>query len=488
MAPYLELEHICHAQQGFLRPLVEGRLAVENIVTIGVKSRRGNEVEIEAIVVRSTNINKDPVTVNVCIMYKEAVVEKRIKDISCTCPAGACKKHCCKHAMAVIIHLERKDESEIEVLTCTDTKQVWDKLKESTMSKFDPVPVSEFCCFPKTTPVYRRRVNKVTPDLLARVKEVSLKAHPQSEAAIFWIGVREPKAVEPQVMACPSPRLTTFFQDAVSEPYYLVNKAHQLSQELLAKCSPAEREYYAQNIVLSTDEALQIFLGTTEQDNSTWDGARFGRITGSISYELFTYYLNKTPDWENKLTGVFENRYKNDAMAAGNLYESYALKKYVLEESKKQAGLESVKVGILINPLLPWLGFSADAVICINNVVSKLWENKTPVAGRRVNASGICKHLAYMNKEGKLKHKCPHYGQVQLGMVLLNLQVCDFTVYCTGPVLPLKPKPNPLIESVHVETVVINHTFCDKYLKRLCHVYFEKILPWLTEISEEGDH
>lgn len=107
MAPFLELEHIFNAQQGFLRPLQEGRLAVENIVNIGVKRRRGNEVQIEATVVRSTNINKEPVTVDISIMYKEALVDRRIKDVSCTCPAGACKSHCCKHAMAVIIHLER---------------------------------------------------------------------------------------------------------------------------------------------------------------------------------------------------------------------------------------------------------------------------------------------------------------------------------------------------------------------------------------------
>lgn len=355
------------------------------------------------------------------------------------------------------------------------------------MSKFDPAPVSEFCCFPRTTAVYRRRINDVNPELLIRLKNMSLNAQPQSEAAIFWSGVREPKTVQPSVvMAEPSPRIVTFFEDVISEPYYLVTKTRQLSQELLAKCSPDEREYYAKYVELSADEALQIFLGTIGQDNDTWDGARFGRITGSISYELFTYYNNKNPDWDKKLTGIFDGHYKSDAMIAGNVYEPYALDKYILEENKMQSGIESMKVGIVINPLLPWLGFSADGVICKNNVVNKLWETKTPVAGKNVHASSICKRLTYMDKEGKLKHKCNHYGQVQLGMVLLNLPACDFTVYCTGP-LDSKKKPVPKFESIYVDCIVRNNSFCDRYLARLCHVYFEKILPWLTAKSQEGD-
>lgn len=107
MAPFLQLEHVVDALQGFLRPLVEGRLAVENIVSIGVKSRRDDVVDIQAIVVPSTNVTKDPFTVEIAITVIEDVVHKKIKSVSCTCPGGACKTHCCKHAMAVIIHLER---------------------------------------------------------------------------------------------------------------------------------------------------------------------------------------------------------------------------------------------------------------------------------------------------------------------------------------------------------------------------------------------
>ncbi len=80
-----------------------------------------------------------------------------------------------------------------------------------------------------------------------------------------------------------------------------------------------------------------------------------------------------------------------------------------------------MQVGIVINPLLPWLGFSADAIIFKNRKMFKLWENKTPVKGQSINSLQICQNLSYIHRStGLLKKKGDYYGQIQLGMVLLN--------------------------------------------------------------------
>ncbi|XP_026285705.1 uncharacterized protein LOC113211528 [Frankliniella occidentalis] len=478
MAPLLVLEHVFHAQQGFLRPLAEGRLAVENIVSIGVKSRRAELVEIQAIVVPSTNVTKDPFTVEVSINTKEAIVEKKITAISCSCAGGACKKHCCKHAMAVIINLERLDESDIDTLTCTDTNQAWGKLKEGALSKFDPAALDTFCHVPKVVPVYRRKVEPVTEELADEFEKASLALLENSMAA--KCEKRQRKAAP--APAQPSQRRLSFFNHVIQQQHNLVIRVHELSLSMLSKCSPAEQEYYRENVVVSEVEARNIFLDSTGQNNAVWDAAKYGRVTGSISYALYTYYKNKNPDWGKKIESVFGSNITNDSMAAGTFYEPYALKKYLLDENKKGFGIvDSMQVGIVVNPLVPWLGYSADAIIYKDRKMFKLWENKTPVKGQIIGASDICDHLAYIDQStGLLKKKNQYYGQIQLGMVLLNIPACDFCVYCSGKVEKLRP-PKPDLESIHCQTVVLDQSFCANYLETLCRVYFEKILPWRVQ-------
>jgi len=107
MAPLLELEHIVDALKGFKRPVREGRLALENLIGVGVRDQNDDFASVEALCVRATKIHDPPVVIHVQIDKKAEKVEDRIKSLSCTCIAGACKEHSCKHAMAVLIYLEK---------------------------------------------------------------------------------------------------------------------------------------------------------------------------------------------------------------------------------------------------------------------------------------------------------------------------------------------------------------------------------------------
>lgn len=64
-------------------------------------------MKIEALYVRTTKINKDSVQIQEETDKKISKVEKKIKSISCSSPAGASKEHCCKHATATLIYLEK---------------------------------------------------------------------------------------------------------------------------------------------------------------------------------------------------------------------------------------------------------------------------------------------------------------------------------------------------------------------------------------------
>lgn len=107
MEPLIDLEHLVDALQGFVRPLREGREAVNNIVCVGKKGEKESVVKVEALCVRTTKINEEPVKIEVEINKKSTKVNEKIVSILCSCPAGASKEHCCKHAMATLIYLEK---------------------------------------------------------------------------------------------------------------------------------------------------------------------------------------------------------------------------------------------------------------------------------------------------------------------------------------------------------------------------------------------
>lgn len=254
---------------------------------------------------------------------------------------------------------------------------------------------------------------------------------------------------------------------------FIIKVAEDLGRELYQKCTPEEQNYYDAFIKIpDEDSAQQICQKTVGQDNGDWDEARFGRITGSISYPLYTYYKNKhsDSDWEYKLIGTYDSSFRgNDDTDRG--LESEIKAKVCYEEAKGNVKVENV--GILINPAVPWLGYSADGIVHVSGKIGRLWEVKTPVKGATNGASTICEVLPYMKKENKLKEKHRYYGQVQLGMLLWSLPFCDFTVYCY--------KPN----QVYIDPVPFNEKFCLEFVKILTKVYFERVLPWL--VSQKND-
>ena len=105
----LEVDHIVDALQGFARPLAEGRLVVSNLLYVGIDPVKttGSIVGIEALCLRATKVNDDPVVITVSIDKEATKVEEKIRTVTCSCKSGASKEHVCKHAMATLLHLEK---------------------------------------------------------------------------------------------------------------------------------------------------------------------------------------------------------------------------------------------------------------------------------------------------------------------------------------------------------------------------------------------
>ena len=261
--------------------------------------------------------------------------------------------------------------------------------------------------------------------------------------------------------------------NALQNPSYILKVAQELGQSLYDKCTTEEKNYYDKYVKFHEDQVLDAFSSTLERSGSdNWHELKYGRLTGSISYGFHTYYENRNKhsdsDWNNKISGTFSpSGFSNQAMADGNFYEAKALKCY----EKKNPGKKIEKAGIFISPLAPWLGYSADGVIFEDGIVDRLWEVKTPVKGATHNAATICSVAPCMDGN-KLKEKHKFQGQVQLGMLLLSLPICDFTLYCHKP------------DEVFVDTVVFNDKFCLKYARNLTNAFFTKVLPWLASHVE----
>lgn len=70
-----------------------------------------------------------------------------------------------------------------------------------------------------------------------------------------------------------------------------------------------------------------------------------------------------------------------------------------------------------------------------------------------------------------LNKKDSYYAQVQLGLVLLNLNSCDFVIY------------NSLEHSYIVLNVLFDLKYCTQLLHVLKIIYFEKLLHKICEIK-----
>lgn len=290
---------------------------------------------------------------------------------------------------------------------------------------------------------------------------------PESELAVFISTDRHnPASLEESQVGAKedySALITTSVTSAITSASFILKRAADLGKELYQQCSLQEQAYYDNNVKIGDDASLNMCLSTVGQDNDLWDYYRFGRITGSVSYPLFTYSKNKNAKWKQKLESVFESDFKgNIDTDNGLMYEKDAKERY--EES---TGNTIVEVGILVHPLVPWFGYSADGLIFENGECVRLWENKTPKCGKTCDASTICQKAECMDRNENLKQKHKFYGQIQLGMLLFSLPICDFTLYSMGS------------DQVAIKGIGFNEKFCLDYTELLTRTYFKIILPWL---------
>lgn len=214
-----------------------------------------------------------------------------------------------------------------------------------------------------------------------------------------------------------------------------------------------------------TDEGKEIA-------NPEWLTHRKYRITGSICGSITGNNPYETPDsvFQSKVFGsTFKGSWKTER---GNIVEPYCrqiIEAWIIEKykSKSKYTNESIYIeetGIIVNPIVPFIGVSPDGIIHIGANKKILLEIKAP-----------CPFKETMYTEIPYKDGCPPYymDQVQCAMGILGLPMCLFVQY-----FPTK--------LVYMYIPYDDHYFKSKLYPCLRDFYFKRLVPaWVDQMKDQ---
>lgn len=223
---------------------------------------------------------------------------------------------------------------------------------------------------------------------------------------------------------------------------------------------------------------LQKICEDTQNHYAHWMKERLCRITGSICYGLYTYSKKKRSEdeWIKKCESVFSPKdFKTESTEHGKLTESEARNVF-----RKVCNCEVMELGLIVSKLNPWLAYSPDGVLVRDKKPTALLEIKCPLKGKTKNIQETVNSQMQksLTKEGEnivMKEKHAYYGQVQLGMAVLHLNVTYFVIYSSFD------------KSLFILRVKRNDIFITTMLKALKKVYYSSRLHQVCALKGNCD-
>lgn len=222
-------------------------------------------------------------------------------------------------------------------------------------------------------------------------------------------------------------------------------------------------------------DVVDICVKTSEY-HSTWLEERQFRITGSDSYQLFTYRNNKKPDWCQKSKKYFYPE------SLSNAYTQHGLKNEPLARNlydESESSITVAECGLVISQKNPWLAYSPDGVVFDkNNNPIKLIEIKCPYEGKKQGLEDVLQLLKWLvieNGNWTLKKKHTYYAQVQIGMAVLNLPATDFIMY------------TPFDNKLAIFTVNFDELYAKELLYSLKGIYFNNLIHYICIAQTSND-
>lgn len=141
---------------------------------------------------------------------------------------------------------------------------------------------------------------------------------------------------------------------------------------------------------------------------------------------------NKDPKWQKKFDSTFTiSNFKSQYTEYGKSTKKEALRVYI-----EKTGVQVIQTGLITSPENPWLRFSPDGIIFNDGKPDSLLEIKCPFKGKKMSIDDAIKEefgkcLIFNNNNVSLKKQHKYYGQIQLGMTLLNVKKTVFLIYAS---------------------------------------------------------
>lgn len=237
------------------------------------------------------------------------------------------------------------------------------------------------------------------------------------------------------------------------------------AESLFSHLTQDQKDFYTEHISIDADGAINICKDSFD-NRGVWLSVRSKKVTGYVCYPLYTYSTNKNPDWNKKIIQIYNSDFK------GNASTRYGIENEPLARLKYAENTNSCvqQVGFVSCPIVPPFGFSPDGVVMVDRKPIKLLEIKCPITGKIKTAEAVFKESEMYDKKNLcMKKKHRYYGQMQLGMALCGVDICDLVIYA------------PFDKTVYVETVQFDEQFATKMMSALCDVYFMHLLPFFMK-------
>ncbi|XP_074100011.1 uncharacterized protein LOC141528057 isoform X2 [Cotesia typhae] len=344
--------------------------------------------------------------------------------MSCSCKAGL--SEACKHVVATLLFCNRNDVDKLSIITCTDKKCIWSAPHKAALEKYEPNPLGQHSCYElkkqknleASTKKHKKTESQVEKDYQPIIltqedndKLLSIMVSNMHFSALAeHIAGRHDVIEEINNNSTSDPiKINAIFQNQRSSKF--LNELEQVKVNPLKEC--------CQKIISNlSGDVVDVGLKTMEF-HSTWLKERQLRITGSDSYQLFTYNNNKNPDWRKKSIKYFYSE------SVVNCYTQHGLKNEPLARNlydESEPSYTVIECGLVVCHNNSWLGFSPDGVVFdSNNIPVKLIEIKCPYEGKKNNFQETLQKVKWLvieNGQITLKKKHLYYAQIQIGMAV----------------------------------------------------------------------
>ncbi|XP_066601766.1 uncharacterized protein [Prorops nasuta] len=450
-----------------------------------------NVIAITAFCMQTSHLKEKPHEIKAKISKSGKIIT-----VSCTCKAGLGER--CKHAVATLLFCYRKDDN-LEILSSTDKKCKWKDSYVKALKQYDAAPIENHVCFSRSMDkrfigeatedysndhifncnsddetVFTKDLNSSKP-LLKYDSPKYLMINPTSDDNSKIIAIISDELV---YSAFAKHKLGRHKSIALNNNNYLIISREE--KEAISTIFRYQRSEFMEeieniNVQLSRDcchetlkdfsEDFEAICEKTKLNYADWHKARQFRITGSVCYKLYTYTKNKNPDWRKQTKALFE------PVSFSNEYTEYGkeTEKEARELFKDLTKKNIVETGLIISKQNQWLGYSPDGIIITNGIPSELLEIKCPFKGKSKGIdetvqSELKKSLKIEGENIVLRERHKFYGQIQLGMAVVNVKKTFFVYYSSFD------------KKLFMISVNFNEEYAKKMLTALKKVYFQEIL------------